>query len=63
MVSDIDTELILDRDCPVRQVISIVGDKWTCPVLYVLTQGTKRYSEIQYIKTQNLSCRPSQDRV
>lgn len=47
MVSDIDTELILDRDCPVRQVISIVGDKWTCPVLYVLTQGTKRYSEIQ----------------
>ena len=47
MVSNIDTELILDRDCPVRQVISIVGDKWTCPVLYVLTQGTKRYSEIQ----------------
>lgn len=47
MVSDIDTELILDRDCPVRQVINIVGDKWTCPVLYVLTQGTKRYSEIQ----------------
>ena len=30
-----------------RQVINIVGDKWTCPVLYVLTQGTKRYSEIQ----------------
>lgn len=30
-----------------RQVINIVGDKWTLPVLYVLTQGTKRYSELQ----------------
>ncbi|MEY2858721.1 MAG: hypothetical protein RLZZ74_3034 [Cyanobacteriota bacterium] len=41
------TEFILDRDCPVRQVINIVGDKWTLPVLYILKQGTKRYSEIQ----------------
>jgi DNA-binding HxlR family transcriptional regulator len=47
MVSNVETELILDRDCPVLQVIDIVGDKWTLPVLYVLTQGTKRYSEIQ----------------
>jgi DNA-binding HxlR family transcriptional regulator len=47
MIPKIETELILDRDCPVRQVINIVGDKWTLPVLYVLTQGTKRYSEIQ----------------
>jgi DNA-binding HxlR family transcriptional regulator len=47
MVSKLEPELILDRDCPVRQVINIVGDKWTLPVLYVLKQGTKRYSEIQ----------------
>ncbi|MEY2855772.1 MAG: hypothetical protein RLZZ74_81 [Cyanobacteriota bacterium] len=47
MVSKIKPELILDKDCPVLQVINIVGDKWTLPVLYVLKQGTKRYSEIQ----------------
>ncbi|MEO0012484.1 MAG: hypothetical protein RLZZ535_873 [Cyanobacteriota bacterium] len=47
MVSKSEPKLILDRDCPVLQVIHIVGDKWTLPVLYVLTQGTKRYSEIQ----------------
>jgi DNA-binding HxlR family transcriptional regulator len=47
MVSKIEPELILDKDCPVLQVINIVGDKWTLPVLYVLKQGTKRYSEIQ----------------
>lgn len=47
MVSMSEPELILDKDCPVRQVINIVGDKWTLPVLYVLNQGTKRYSEIQ----------------
>jgi DNA-binding HxlR family transcriptional regulator len=47
MVSKIEPKLILDKDCPVLQVINIVGDKWTLPVLYVLKQGTKRYSEIQ----------------
>jgi DNA-binding HxlR family transcriptional regulator len=47
MVSKTKPELILDKDCPVLQVINIVGDKWTLPVLYVLKQGTKRYSEIQ----------------
>ncbi|MEL6493855.1 MAG: helix-turn-helix domain-containing protein, partial [Cyanobacteria bacterium J06623_7] len=38
---------LLTKDCPIRQVINIVGDKWTLPVLYILKQGTKRYSEIQ----------------
>jgi DNA-binding HxlR family transcriptional regulator len=47
MVSKTKSEIILDKDCPVLQVINIVGDKWTLPVLYVLKQGTKRYSEIQ----------------
>lgn len=47
MVSYKQNEPLLDRDCPVRQVIDIVSDKWTLPVLYVLKQGTKRYSEIQ----------------
>ena len=47
MVSTEEQEPLLDKDCPVRQVINIVGDKWTLPVLYVLKQGTKRYSELQ----------------
>ena len=47
MVSTNNQEPLLKKDCPVRQVINIIGDKWTLPVLYVLTQGTKRYSELQ----------------
>ena len=47
MVSKQEQEPLLDKNCPLRQVINIVGDKWTLPVLYVLTQGTKRYSELQ----------------
>ena len=47
MVSQEEQEPLLDKDCPVRQLINIVGDKWTLPVLYVLKQDTKRYSELQ----------------
>ncbi|MGL5943053.1 MAG: winged helix-turn-helix transcriptional regulator [Waterburya sp.] len=47
MVSLKNQDPLLDKDCPIRQVINIVGDKWTLPTLYVLNQGTKRYSEIQ----------------
>ncbi|WP_319421718.1 winged helix-turn-helix transcriptional regulator [Pleurocapsa sp. FMAR1] len=47
MVSQKKQEPLLDIDCPVRQLINIVGDKWTLPVLYVLKQDTKRYSELQ----------------
>jgi DNA-binding HxlR family transcriptional regulator len=46
MVPKLESEPLLDQDCPVRQLINIVGDKWTLPVLYVLKQETKRYSEI-----------------
>jgi DNA-binding HxlR family transcriptional regulator len=41
-------EPLLDKNCPVRQLITIIGDKWTLPILYVLRQNTKRYSEIQH---------------
>ncbi|WP_019508306.1 helix-turn-helix domain-containing protein [Pleurocapsa sp. PCC 7319] len=47
MVSEKAQTPLLNQDCALRQVISIIGDKWTLPVLYVLTQGTKRYSELQ----------------
>lgn len=47
MVSKKQQEPLLGEDCPVRQVISIVGDKWTLPVLYMLKDETKRYSQLQ----------------
>ncbi|MEM7761821.1 MAG: helix-turn-helix domain-containing protein [Cyanobacteria bacterium P01_A01_bin.40] len=47
MVTKDTQEPLLNKNCPVRQLINIVGDKWTLPVLYVLKQGTKRYSELQ----------------
>ena len=47
MVSKKYSEPLLYENCPLRQVIAIIGDKWTLPVLCVLTQGTKRYSELQ----------------
>lgn len=40
-------EPLLTKNCPLRQLINIVGDKWTLPVLYVLKQNTRRYSELQ----------------
>ena len=47
MVSQKEREPLLNEDCPIRQVIDLVGGKWTLPVLYVLKHGTKRYSELQ----------------
>ena len=47
MVSKKQQEPLLGEDCPVRQVINIVGDKWTLPVLYILKDETKRYSQLQ----------------
>lgn len=36
-----------DRDCPSRQVLDRVGDKWTVLVLGALESGPLRYSEIE----------------
>ena len=47
MVTIDKNEPLLNKNCPLRQLITIVGDKWTLPVLYILKQGTKRYSELQ----------------
>lgn len=41
------SEPLLDKNCPMRQLVTIIGDKWTLPVLYVLRQNTRRYSELQ----------------
>src|ERR687886_2947164 len=38
---------VYGEDYPSRQLLDLIGDKWTPIVLYVLGQGTKRYGELQ----------------
>jgi DNA-binding HxlR family transcriptional regulator len=38
---------ILDADCPTRQVLDLIADKWTTLLVVLLSQGTKRFGEIQ----------------
>ncbi len=38
---------VLDPNCPSRQLLDLIADKWTALVIEVLTQGTMRYSEIK----------------
>lgn len=47
MVPNSDRPILLSKDCPVRQILDLVGDKWTPPVLYILRSGTRRYSDFQ----------------
>lgn len=47
MVPNGDRPILLSKDCPVRQILDLVGDKWTPPVLYILRSGTRRYSDFQ----------------
>lgn len=34
-------------DCPTRQVLDRIGDKWTALVMGMLEQGPQRFSELQ----------------
>ena len=38
---------VLDSHPYLRLTLSLVADKWVVAVLYILSQGTKRYGEIQ----------------
>ncbi|MBV8882711.1 MAG: helix-turn-helix transcriptional regulator [Chroococcidiopsidaceae cyanobacterium CP_BM_RX_35] len=38
---------VLDNNCGSRQVLALIANKWTAIVIYQLSQGTKRYSELQ----------------
>lgn len=33
-------------DCPIRNVLARIGDKWSMVVLYTLEQGTLRFNEL-----------------
>ncbi|HEY7328007.1 MAG TPA: helix-turn-helix domain-containing protein [Gemmataceae bacterium] len=38
---------VYGEDYPSRQLLELIGDKWTPIILYVLGGGTKRYGEMQ----------------
>jgi DNA-binding HxlR family transcriptional regulator len=38
---------VYGEDYPSRQLLELIGDKWTPIVVYILGQGTKRYGEMQ----------------
>jgi DNA-binding HxlR family transcriptional regulator len=38
---------VLDSHPYLRQTLDLVSDKWVVAALYVLSQGTKRYGELQ----------------
>ena len=47
MVRNLPNPSVCDADCPSRQVLDLIADKWTAIIIYRLSQGTKRYSELQ----------------
>lgn len=38
---------VFDKDCPSRQVLNMLADKWTALVICSLDEGTKRHNEIK----------------
>lgn len=38
---------VLDENCPLRQMFDLVADRWTATVLFVLSGGVQRYSDLQ----------------
>ncbi|MEJ7637387.1 MAG: helix-turn-helix domain-containing protein [Singulisphaera sp.] len=42
-----DADPVIDESYPSRQILELIGDKWTPIVLYVLGHRTKRYSDLQ----------------
>jgi len=38
---------VLDRECPSRLVISLLGNKWTMLIVVALSSGVLRFSEVR----------------
>lgn len=38
---------LLSPQCPTRLVLDLIADKWTTLVIYLLSQGKRRYGELQ----------------
>lgn len=39
---------VYERQYPVRQVLDLIADKWTPIIMYCLSGGTRRFSELQH---------------
>ena len=47
-VENLDNEInVLSQSCPSRQVLDLIADKWTVLVIYLLSDGIKRFGELQ----------------
>jgi DNA-binding HxlR family transcriptional regulator len=44
--TEMPASLGLDADCPVREVLDRVGDKWSVLIIVLLGQGTHRFNEL-----------------
>jgi DNA-binding HxlR family transcriptional regulator len=38
---------VLSVQCPTRAVLDLIADKWTTLVIYVLSQGTRRFGQLE----------------
>lgn len=38
---------LMSATCPTRRVLDLIADKWTTLVIYLLSDGTMRYGELQ----------------
>ncbi|HCF27134.1 MAG TPA: transcriptional regulator [Cyanobacteria bacterium UBA11049] len=47
MVRNNQKNSVCDANCPSRQVLDLIANKWTAIIIYCLSQGKKRYSELQ----------------
>lgn len=34
-------------ECPITRTMSLIGGKWTLPIVYVLMEGTQRFKELE----------------
>lgn len=45
---ELDYEInVLNQECPSRQVLDLIADKWSVLVIYSLAGGIKRYGELR----------------
>ncbi|HEY9798335.1 MAG TPA: helix-turn-helix domain-containing protein [Leptolyngbyaceae cyanobacterium] len=47
MVRNFPEPEVFKADCPTQQVLETIADKWSVIVIYALSKGTRRYSELQ----------------
>lgn len=44
---DVDTVNVFDPACPTRQVLDLIGDRWTVLIVLALTEQTMRFTELR----------------